>query len=144
MELNSLTNSLKIHLHMEWFSQNIYFTLTKYFRLPKGKNISTYLGRAKKKKKERERERDTERKELGWNLHPWEGAVKWKGFHTVRNPIISLMRSAATEGELWSLKGEHSTQFAEGKVERDLHISSGQCQMTLLSGLHLSTGVSGG
>ena len=89
MELTSLTNSLKIHLCMELFSQNISFTLTKYFRLPKGKKLSTYLSRAKKKERERERERDTERKELGWNLHPWEGVVRWKAFHTVRNPIIS-------------------------------------------------------
>ena len=94
MELTSLTNSLKIHLCMELFSQNISFTLTKYFRLPKGKKLSTYLSRAKKKKERereraRERERDTERKELGGNLHPWEGVVRWKAFHTVRNPIIS-------------------------------------------------------
>ena len=64
--------------------------------------------------------------------------------HSEKSYYISLMRSAGTEGALWSLKGEHSTQFAEGKVERDLHRSSGQCQMTLFSGLHLSTGVIGG
>ena len=39
--------------------------MTKYFRLPKGKNISTYLGRAKKKKK-REREREIQR-ERNWD-----------------------------------------------------------------------------
>lgn len=144
MELTSLTNSLKIHLCMELFSQNISFTLTKYFRLPKGKKLSTYLSRAKKKKKERDRERYRE-KGTGMELASLGRSCKVESFpHSEKSYYISLMRSAGTEGGLWSLKGEHSTQFAEGKVERDLHRSSGQCQMTLFSGLHLSTGVIGG
>ena len=94
-----------------------------------------WVGQRKRKEIQRERNWD-------WTCIHGKELWKWKGFHTVRNPIISLMRSAGTD--FWSLKGEQSTQFAEGKVERDLHRSSGQCQMTVLSGFHLSTGVSAG
>ena len=39
--------------------------------------------------------------------------------------VASLVdKPARTEGEYWSLRGEHSNQFAEGKAERDLHTRS--------------------
>ena len=76
---------------------------------PKGKKISTYLGRAKEKKKQRQKNRDRtciSGKEL------W----KRKGFHTLGNPFTGRGR-----GKLQSHRGECSNRGAEEKAERFPH-----------------------
>ena len=47
----------------------------------KGKKLPTYLGKAKETRKK------NETKELGWDLHLWEGAVKEEKFPHTREPL---------------------------------------------------------
>ena len=79
---------------------------------PKGKKLSTYLGRAKKKK-QRQKNRDgtcTSGREL-WRR---------KGFHTLGSPFAGG-DCEWRRGELRSHGGEHSNRGAVGKAERFLH-----------------------
>ena len=81
------------------------------------KSPHNWVGQKKKgKKKKREREKgirtgpapQRRSRERGKVCVPWE--------------VPSLAgQSARMEGELWSLRGEHSNWFMEGKAERDLH-----------------------
>ena len=57
---------------MERFAQNIYRTLAEDLRLPKGQE-NLHVTRKDKRKRKKEKRK---RKELGWDLHPREGAVK--------------------------------------------------------------------
>ena len=81
--------------------------------LPKGKKISTYLGKAKEKRKK-------ETKEWEQDLNHWEGAVKEERFPHTRK-LLHWMRRGMVGGELWSHGGEHSNRGAEGKAERFPH-----------------------
>ena len=78
-----------------------------------GKSPHNWVGKKKKEKK-------SERKEAGWDLCPWEGAVKEESSHLREVPSV-VGRSARTEGKLQSLRGLCSNRFAEGNAERDLH-----------------------
>ena len=52
---------------------------------------------------------------------PLGGSCERGKISTHRKVPSQAGRSAGTEGELQSLRGEYSNQFVEGKVERDLH-----------------------
>ena len=54
--------------------------LAEYLRLPKGKKLAMYLGRAKEKRKNRD-------KRIGWDLYHWEGAVKEEKLPHTRKPL---------------------------------------------------------
>ena len=70
-----------------------------------------------------------ERKELGWDLGPWEGAVKEDKFlHPGKSPQWQR-HQPGQDGELWCLGGERSKWVTEGKADSDLHTWAG-----LLSG----------
>ena len=70
-----------------------------------------------------------ERKEVGWALGPWEGAVKEEKFLHPGKSLQWQRHQPGQDGELWSLGGEHSKWITEGKAEGDLHRWAG-----LLSG----------
>ena len=50
---------IRIHLHVEQLLQNTYWMLAETSDLPKGKKLSTYLGRAKEKRK-KQRQKNTD------------------------------------------------------------------------------------
>ena len=69
------------------------------------------------------------RKESGWDLHPWEGAVEEEGFLTLEGSCgrgrvpapweapSPSGRSTGTERELCRLRGEYNTWFVAGRTE---------------------------
>ena len=70
-----------------------------------------------------------ERKELGWDLGPWEGIVKKENFlHPGKSPQWQRHQPRQVE-ELWRLRGERSKWITEGRAEGELHRWAG-----LLSG----------
>ena len=77
-----LTFSPQMHQKYIYMWNDSHRTSTEHWQktsdLPKGKTISTQLGRTKEKRKKKER------KELGRDLHPWEGAVKEERFPHMR------------------------------------------------------------
>ena len=75
------------------------------------------------------RPKKNERKELGWDLGPWEGVVKEENFlHHGKSPQWQRHQPGQVE-ELWCLGRECSKWITEGRAEGELHRWAG-----LLSG----------
>ena len=112
MELTS-TNIAKIHLKVERFAQNTYWTLAEDLKLPKGQGTLHVPREDKRKKEKKKRNREgtcASRREL-WRR---------KGSFTLGR-LLTGGEICLDGGELWSLRGEHSNRCAEGKMESDLH-----------------------
>lgn len=68
-----------------------------------------------------------ERKELGWDLGLWEGAVKEDKFlHPGKSPHWQR-HQPGQDGELWRLGGERSKWVTEGKADSDCTHGQGYC-----------------
>ena len=105
------TNTSKIHLQMEQFSQNTYWTPAEDLKHLKGqeRSLRNQVGRQEKKR--------------GSGTGPAHLGGSWK-----RGKVTALWEapslaggSARTEKELQRLIGECSTRFVAGRTERDLH-----------------------
>lgn len=90
------TKTLKIHLQVKGFTQNICWIPAEDLRLQKEQETS--INQVGQKEKDK-------RKEFGWGLALMEGAVKEKGSYSLGSPLHGGEISW-TEGELQSLGGE--------------------------------------
>lgn len=104
----------KNSLHVEWFIQNIYWTLAEDLQLPKGAQNPPHNCIEKgKEKKKRSREREEKKKESTWDQHSWDEAVKEeRNLHPRGSLTWQLM-----EVEPQSLRENCSSQYWEGKAE---------------------------
>lgn len=116
----------KIHLHVEQFSQNIYWTFAEDLRLLRGKenlHITRYNRRKTIKKT---------KKMSGWYLWSWEGAVKGESF---LHPGKPLHQWEDWPGQKKSLRGEYRNWFTEPDWRENC--TDGQCCSPALPSLRL-------
>ena len=84
---------------------------------PKGKKLSTYLGRAKEKRKKRD-------KRMGTGPAPLGGSCEGGKVYTHQEAPSRAETEGVRGWKLWSHGGECSNRGAEGKAERLLHRGS--------------------
>ena len=97
--------------------------------LPKGKKLSTYLGRAKEKRKNRD-------KRIGTGMHQWEGVVKEERFPHTRKPFRGWRLWVVEQGSFRAMEESTATGVRRAK-QRDSRTED-RCRPALTSPRGLS------
>ena len=103
-----LTNTSKMHLHVEQFSLNTYWMLTEELMQPKVQErlSCNQVGQKKKKKKKNQRNR---------TVCPWEGAVKEENFSHPGNPLHWLRDQPGQKGNFTGSKESASAELQQAE-----------------------------
>ena len=103
------TNTSKIHLHVEEFSQNTYCMLAEELIQPKMQESSPHNWVRRRKKKE-----------SGWDLCLWEGAVKEERLPYPGKPLHQLGDQGDRQGTS-EIQRRGSSWLAAGRTDRNQH-----------------------